>query len=162
MTRPSIIRDSRGFTLMELVIGMALAMIVLLAAFSVIDRAFAGNKSVADREDGLQRGRSTLERMTRQLRSMTCVNTTNAVTAADDSSISFYTYMGDPTSASTQLPEWHTLAMSGSTITEQDYKVTGVSPSIAIASAPYETFKLTNVSLAPDTVNGGNLPLFRY
>jgi prepilin-type N-terminal cleavage/methylation domain-containing protein len=62
----------RGFTLIELVVGMAIGMIVLLAAFNVIDRAFINNKAVTDREDALQRGRITLEQMTRQIRSMTC------------------------------------------------------------------------------------------
>lgn len=156
------LRRSDGFTLMELVVAMAIGMIVLLAAFNVIDRAFAGNKTISDREDALQRGRATLERMTRQLRSMTCVNTTNAVTTADDNSIAFYTYLGDPTQAGQQNPEWHTLAFAGGTITEQDYKVTSLSPSIVVASSPYRTSKLTNVSLATDPSTGAQIPLFRY
>jgi type II secretory pathway pseudopilin PulG len=162
MSRLAPLKGSRGFTLMELVVGMALAMIVLMAAFTVIDRSFFTNKAINDREDSLQRGRTMLERMTRQLRSMVCVSTNNAVTAATDSSISFYTYLGDPTNAATQNPEWHTLTMSGSTITEQDFPVTSTSPSIVVGTTALRTMTLTNVSLAPDTVNGGTIPLFRY
>jgi Tfp pilus assembly protein PilW len=162
MSRLAQLRKSDGFTLTELVIGMALGMIVLLAAFTVVDRSFFNNKAIADRQDSLQRGRNMLEQMTRQLRSLVCVNTTNAVTAADDNSISFYTYMGDPTNASNQLPEWHSLAFSGSTLTEQDYKVTATSPSITTASTPYRTVKLTNVFLATDPTDGSTIPFFRY
>jgi Tfp pilus assembly protein PilW len=72
VSRLPSISDSRGFTLAELVVAMALGMIVLLAAFTVIDRAFTTNKAVSDREDALQRGRIALEQMTRQIRSMTC------------------------------------------------------------------------------------------
>lgn len=162
MSRLASLRKSDGFTLMELVVAMALGMIVLLAAFTVIDRSFFTSKAIADRQDSLQRGRITLEQMTRQLRSMVCVNTTNAVTAADDNSISFYTYLGDPTNAGTQNPEWHSLSFASGTITEQDYKVTSTSPSIVVASSPYRTTKLTNVSLAKDPSSGAQLPLFRY
>jgi type II secretory pathway component PulJ len=161
MSRLAQLRKSDGFTLTELVIGMALGMIVLLAAFTVADRSFFTNKAIADRQDSLQSGRNMLEQMTRQLRSLVCVNTTNAVTSADDNGIQFYTYLGDPTNASNQLPEWHTLSFSGTTLTEQDYKVTATSPSITTASTPYRTVKLNNVYLATDT-DGSSIPFFRY
>ena len=162
MSRLGSLHNSRGFTLIELVVGMALAMIVLMAAFTVIDRSFLTNKAINDRQDSLQRGRVVLEQITRQLRSMVCVSTTNAVTAASDSSVSFYTYLGDPTNAAQQNHEWHTITMSGSTITEKDYKVTATSPSITVASSPYRTLNLTNVALATDPSDGSTIPLFRY
>ncbi len=155
------LRASDGFTLMELVMAMALGMVVLLAAFNVVDRAFFTNKAISDREDSLQRGRSMLEQMTRELSSMVCVGTSNAVTAADTGGISFYTYLGDPTKAATQNPEWHTLSFASGTITEKDYKVTSTDPSIVVASTPYRTATLSNVSLAKDT-SGSNISLFQY
>jgi prepilin-type N-terminal cleavage/methylation domain-containing protein len=162
MTRLGTLRQSDGFTLMELVVAMAIGMVVLLAAFTVTDRAFFTNKTIVDRQDSLQRGRAMLEQMTRELRSMVCISTTNAVTAADDNGISFYTYLGDPTNASTQNPDWHTLAFANGTITEQDYRVTSTNPSIVVTSAPYRTAKLTNVSQAIDRTTGQPIPIFRY
>ncbi|HEY2601733.1 MAG TPA: prepilin-type N-terminal cleavage/methylation domain-containing protein [Thermoleophilaceae bacterium] len=162
MSQLAQLRKSDGFTLMELVVAMAIGMVILLAAFTVIDRAFFTNNTIKDREDSLQRGRVVLEQMTRQLRSLVCVNNTNAVTAATDSSMSFYTYLGDPTLAATQLPEWHTLTLAGGTISEQDYKITSTSP-ITVAATPYRTVKLTNATLAKDPDNPTQtLPLFRY
>lgn len=151
----SRLAGSRGFTLIELVVAMSLGIIVLLAAFTVVDRSFFGTKAIADREDALQRGRNALEQFTRQLRSRVCVGNTNSVTYGDDSTVSFYTYMGDPTAGSLN-PEWHTISFSGSTITERDYKITSTSPSIVVASSAYRTMKLTNVAQA------GSTPVFQY
>jgi Tfp pilus assembly protein PilW len=152
--------NSRGFTLMELVVAMALGMIVILAAFTVIDRTFLTNKAISDREDALQRGRLTLEQMTRQIRSMTCAGQATPVTVGKDDSMSFYTYMGDPTATgATQLPELHTLSWANSTITEQDFKVTDITTTPpTVAATAYRTRKLlTNV----DEV-GGSTPIFTY
>jgi Tfp pilus assembly protein PilW len=151
--------ESRGFTMMELVVAMALGMIVLLAAFTVIDRAFTSNKAVQDREDALQRGRITLELMTRQIRSMTCAGQTTPVSVGKDDSISFYTYMGDPTaSGATTLPELHTLSFANNAITEQDFKVTDISTTPpTVAATAYKTRTLlTNV------VPVSGIPIFSY
>jgi Tfp pilus assembly protein PilW len=147
---------------MELVVAMALGMIVLLAAFTVIDRAFTSNKAVQDREDALQRGRITLELMTRQIRSMTCAGQSTPVSVGKDDTVSFYTYMGDPTaSGATQLPELHTLSYSSSanTITEQDYKVTSISTTPpTVDAAPYKTRTLLQNVVPVDA----STPIFTY
>jgi Tfp pilus assembly protein PilV len=147
--------DSRGFSLMELIWAMALGMIILLAAFTIMDRAFKANKEVNDREDALQRGRVALELMTRQLRSQICLQTATPsvpVTDGQDQTISFYTFMGDPTGSGSQLPEKHTLAYaaaSGSTpskITETDQPVTQLSPTLTLGTATTKTL-ISNVVL---------------
>ena len=40
-------------------------MLILLAAFMLLDRSFTSTASIADRQDGLQRGRQAMELMTR-------------------------------------------------------------------------------------------------
>ena len=152
------ISDSRGFTLTELVVAMALGMIILLAAFTVIDRSFLGNKAIADREDALQRGRNALELMTRELRSQVCVQQSPAlmpITNGADTTITFFTYMGDPTAATSAqrdpttnqpFPEQHTITYASNKITETDAKVTSISP--LVVASPYKTSTLaTNVIL---------------
>src|SRR5436190_8446576 len=123
--------SERGFTLMELVVGMALGMIVLMAAFTVIDRSFINNKAVTDREDALQRGRVTLELMTRQIRSMTCAGQYTPVTKGTDNEVDFYAYMGDPTAGGSTLPQLHKLVYdpTAKTISETDYPLTSVTTS---------------------------------
>jgi Tfp pilus assembly protein PilW len=162
--------DARGFSLMELIWAMALGMIVLLAGFTVIDRAFIGNKAIADRQDGLQRGRNALELMTRQLRSEVCLQTspvTMPLADAQNQTATFYTYLGDPTSATRDpstgqpYPEQHILTWSPNTagssigkITETDAKVTSFNP-LTVAS-PYRTTVLVSNVVLP------NSKLFQY
>jgi type II secretory pathway pseudopilin PulG len=148
--------DSRGFTLIELVIGMALAMIVILAAFNIIDRAFLTNKQISDREDALQRGRSTLELMDRQLRSQICLGSQKtSLVDAQANQVSFYVYLGDPTTGNTN-PELHTLQLTGSTIKEFDYVGTGTYPNLT-----FDTNNPTRTRTLITNVLGGS-PLFTY
>jgi Tfp pilus assembly protein PilW len=167
MTR---LTNTRGFSLIELVWAMALGIIILLAAFLLIDQAFKSNKIVADRQDALQRGRNALELMTRELRSGVCLQTspvTMPVADAQDQSITFFTYLGDPTSATRDpstgqpYPERHTLTWTpnsaGSSfgyITETDSKVTSFSP--LTLAAPYRTTRLLSNVVLP------NSKLFQY
>jgi type II secretory pathway pseudopilin PulG len=147
--------DSRGFSLVELIWAMALGMIILLAAFTIMERAFKANKEVSDREDALQRGRVALELMTRQLRSQVCLQTTTPsvpVVDGQDQTITFYTFLGDPTGTGSQLPEKHTLAyvpQVGTTppkITETDQPVTQLSPTLTFGTATTKTL-ISNVTL---------------
>jgi Tfp pilus assembly protein PilW len=167
--------DESGFSLMELVWAMVLGMVVLLAAFTVIDRSFAANKTITDREDALQRGRQALELITRELRSQVCLPTTpNAtlpITTGSDQSITFYTYLGDASAATVAngqrdastnqvYPEQHTISYvagsgtTGNKITESDSKVTDFSP--LTVSAPYRTTVLATNVILP------NSKLFTY
>jgi len=160
--------DSGGFSLMELIWAMGLGMIILLAAFTVIDRSFMANKTVSDREDALQRGRQALELITRQLRSQVCLQTSPAqlpITTGQDQSITFFTYLGDPTGATVAngqrdsgtnqvYPEQHTITYASNKITESDAKVTSIAP-LTIASAYRTTVLATNVVLP-------NSKLFQY
>ena len=73
--------DERGFTLPELLIAMAIGLIVLLAAFMLLDRAVSARPG--RRPPGrLQRGRLAMELITRQLRSQVCLgDATEPITA---------------------------------------------------------------------------------
>ena len=65
--------DERGFTIIELMVAMSVGMVVLLAAFMLLDRSFTASGQIADRQEALQRGRQAMELITRQLRSQVCV-----------------------------------------------------------------------------------------
>jgi prepilin-type N-terminal cleavage/methylation domain-containing protein len=161
MPRPGSLSSQRGFTLIELVVGMALGMIVLLAAFTVIDRSFINNKSVTDREDALQRGRNTLELMTRQIRSMTCAGQYTPVTKGTDNEVDFYAYMGDPTAGGSTLPQQHRLVYDATakTISETDYPVTSITTSPpTVGTTPSTPTKVLLNNVVP--VSG--VPIFTY
>jgi prepilin-type N-terminal cleavage/methylation domain-containing protein len=62
----------RGFTLVEMLVAMSIGVVILLAAFTLLDRSFTTSAQIADRQEGLQRGRQAMELITRQLRSQVC------------------------------------------------------------------------------------------
>ena len=146
---------------------MSIGVVILLAAFMLLDRSFTSTASIADRQDGLQRGRQAMELMTRQLRSQVCVVVPPAtsysapVVTADPLSVTFY---GSLSESSTSV-EKRTLTFSGTgagTITQN--VITGtpntVYPQMAFSGAGTTTTLLTNVKQA---VNGATtLPVFRY
>jgi prepilin-type N-terminal cleavage/methylation domain-containing protein len=156
-----LMRESRGFTLIELVVAMSLGMIVLLAAFTVIDRSFKTNKEIVDRTDALSRGRITLELMTRQIRSMTCAGQNTPVALGSDTELDFYGYMGDPTVGST-LPQLHKLVYDAATsrITSTDYAVTSVdSTPPTVSATPVAPTKTLLTNVVPVTAGA---PIFTY
>jgi prepilin-type N-terminal cleavage/methylation domain-containing protein len=153
------VRSQDGFTLTELVVAMALGMIILLAAFTIIDRSFITNKAINDREDALQRGRHTLEIMTRAIRSETCVGTVTPIAVAKDNEMDFYAFMGDPTSGS-QNPSFYKLVYdpTAKTIRETIYPLTTVTPNpVASATASLDRVLMNNV--VPTTAGA---PIFSY
>jgi len=75
--------DQRGFTLVELLTAISIGMIVLMAAFMVLDRTISASGQIADRSEALQRGRQAMSTITRELRSAVCVGNTFPIIAGD-------------------------------------------------------------------------------
>jgi prepilin-type N-terminal cleavage/methylation domain-containing protein len=149
--------DERGFSLIELLVAMVIGMIVLLAAFMVLDRTISASGQVADRSEALQRGRQAMELISRQLRSQVCVGTTKPIISGTDTSISFYADMSDGTTPIKQ----RTLSYSSATDTITESVVTGAGtyPSLTFTGTPTSTPLLTKVKQIQDT---GLRPIFRY
>lgn len=84
--------DQAGFTLPELMASITIGMIVLLAAFMLLDRAVQGSNKLADRQDAAQRGRLAMEVVTRDLRSQVCLGDSGEpITAGSDKDrVTFY------------------------------------------------------------------------
>jgi prepilin-type N-terminal cleavage/methylation domain-containing protein len=90
--------DQHGFTLVELLVAMALGIVVLLAAFTVLDTAGRQQVKVASRAEAVQRGRQAMETMTQQLRSMVCLSSSipsRAVVDGTPDQVTFYADLGD-------------------------------------------------------------------
>jgi prepilin-type N-terminal cleavage/methylation domain-containing protein len=151
--------DERGFTLIELLAAMSIGMVVLLAAFMALDRSFSASGEVADRSDALQRGRQTMEVMTRQLRSQVCLGENNdPVVSAGDSSITFYADLSD----GTVNVKKRTLTFNPATKTISESVVPGVGtyPSLTFNSAATTVTLLSNVEQILD--GSTPRPVFRY
>ena len=159
--------DERGFTLIELLVAMSIGVVLLLAAFMLLDRSFTTSASIADRQDGLQRGRQAMELMTRQLRSQVCVIVPPAtaysppVVSATDTAVTFY---GSLNESSTNV-EKRTLTFSNAgtgSITQNVINGTPntVYPQMAFTGAGTTTTLLTNVKQVVD--GAVTRPVFKY
>jgi prepilin-type N-terminal cleavage/methylation domain-containing protein len=159
MTRRPSLSDERGFTLTELLTAMLIGMIVLLAAFMVLDRSFTASGQIADRSEALQRGRQAMDLMTRQLRSQVCLGKTNApIISASDSSVSFY---GDLSDGTTNVQR-RTLIWDSTTkqITQSIVPGVGTYPNLTFTGTATPRQLLTNVEQILD--NGTPRAIFRY
>jgi prepilin-type N-terminal cleavage/methylation domain-containing protein len=163
-----------GFTLIELVVASAIGTIVILAAYMVLDRSTVLQAQVADRTDALQRGRLTLELMTRQLRSQVCLGSaTEPITNGQDTTVSFYA----DTSDGSVPPEERRLTYYPTAFTRSDglkvpaksvvydrYTGTGIYPALIFGGYPNtpSQSRVLGTGIAPVMVGNVTQPIFQY
>jgi prepilin-type N-terminal cleavage/methylation domain-containing protein len=149
-------RSQDGFTIVELLVGMIVGLIVLLAAFAILDRAYTANREAAERSEASQRGRLAMDKVVQTLRSQVCIGAArSSVVAGDANGITLLVDLTGGNSA----PERRTIAYTSSTrtISESIYPASGTFPDYTFSSTPTTTRTLlTNVGPAD-----GN-PMFRY
>ena len=88
--------DESGYSLTELLVAMSVGLIVLFAAFLLLDTANSTSASIASRQDAVQRGRAAMEIVTRQVRSQVCLgNATEPITFGDPNTVTFYADLAD-------------------------------------------------------------------
>lgn len=88
--------DESGMTLIELIVGMSIALVVTFASFAVLGRATEASHEIADRQEAVQRGRLAMELITRQLRSQVCLGeTAEPITYGDANTVTFYADLSD-------------------------------------------------------------------
>jgi prepilin-type N-terminal cleavage/methylation domain-containing protein len=160
----SRLRDQQGFSLPELLTALSIAVIVSLAAFSLIEFTMRRTGEIHGRVEASQRGRAAMDTMTRQLRSQVCLSSTvPPVAGADVSKASFYVDLTDGSTAAP--PELHTLTYDAvkRRIVEQDFVGAGVAPAIVYPALPTRTKTLVeNVIPYQPAGAAAPLPIFRY
>ena len=72
----SRLRSQAGFTLIELIVAMTISTMTVLAVFAILDTTIKQSNAVAGRVNATQRGRITMDTITRQLRSQVCYSAT--------------------------------------------------------------------------------------
>jgi prepilin-type N-terminal cleavage/methylation domain-containing protein len=149
-------RREDGFTLVEMLVSCVVGVIVMLAAYALLDVSNGLSRSVADRTDSSQRARDGMEQIVRELRSQVCLQPgTAAITTGQDSSITFYAFMG----AGAYSPDRHTITWNPATRQLVDYVFagSGTPPNMTYPSTPTTTNPLVgNVDPVPGT------PIFSY
>jgi prepilin-type N-terminal cleavage/methylation domain-containing protein len=149
--------SERGFSLTELLVAIPIAVVLLTAVFTMMRASARHSVNVTERTEATQRGRTAMERVTRQLHSQVCPTTTGtALTTADANTVTFYTDM----SGGASQPEQHTITYdpTAQTLTQYEYAgSSGTWPSIVYPASPTRTRQILNNVTA---VSG--VPFFRY
>jgi type II secretory pathway component PulJ len=152
------LRREDGFSITEVLASMIIGMVVLFAAFGMLDGAAGHVAKTRDRVDAVQRGRIALDRVVSQLRSTVCVpNGANAtlpaiVAGSDADSVTFYAVLGDENAT----PEMHRLRYANGTILEDIW--TARTP---LTSPPTWNAPATRTLVSPVT-RVGTTPVFSY
>jgi type II secretory pathway component PulJ len=158
MTRLQGLPAEGGFTLVEMLVACVVGMIVMLASFALMDMSNGLSRTVLDRSDSTERARNAMEQITRELRSQVCLKPGSpAISDGQNSSVTFYTFTGDPTAS--YIPERHTITYAPATrsLTDSVFSGTGTPPDTTYPATATRTGTLvTNV----DPVAGQ--PIFSY
>lgn len=152
------LRREDGFTLAEMLIAFVVGIIVMLAAFALLDMSNGLARSVDDRVDTTQHARDAMEQITRELRSQVCLKPGIAAIAnGQDSSVTFYSYEGDPTKS--YVPERHTITWNPATRSLVDYVFIGNG---APPDTTYPGTATRTITLAKNVDPVTGTPIFRY
>jgi prepilin-type N-terminal cleavage/methylation domain-containing protein len=151
--------DQSGFTLTELLVTMMIGLIVLMAAFLLLDQATSASREIADRQDALQRGRHAMETIVRDLRSQVCLgDETEPITVAEENKVTFYIDLSDGSKDVEQRTIRYEPAEKK--IYEDVHLGSGVYPDL-VFGAPSET-RLLASNVEPILDNGTPRAMFRY
>jgi prepilin-type N-terminal cleavage/methylation domain-containing protein len=99
MTLRRLRSDQSGFSMVELLMSMALGSIVLAALMTIFMSGVNSTVKVSDRTEALQRGRITMDRVTTLLSSQTCLLNTDGtgqppILDGQNSQVAFYASLG--------------------------------------------------------------------
>jgi prepilin-type N-terminal cleavage/methylation domain-containing protein len=161
------LREQDGFTLMEMMTAIAIAMIVSLAAFSLIEAVMKRTGETSGRIDATQRGRVAMETITRELRSQVCLPSgtpsmwSRAGNTTDANNATFFVDFSDGSDA-TLAPDLHTISFDAANkrIVESVYKgAKNANPAVDLpyGGVPAKTTILSDVVGLDD-----GTPVFRY
>jgi Tfp pilus assembly protein PilW len=154
------LRSEEGFTLPELLVGIIIGMIVVIASLNVLDNTVSLGTKVSKRVDATQRGRTGLDRITRDLQSMVCVPgdpAQDALIAGSDNSVDVYADLGD--GSASRPPQRRTITYTPATrrLTESVYTPTGTAGAYVFPTTPTAT-----TTLLSDAIQDGSTPIFTY
>jgi prepilin-type N-terminal cleavage/methylation domain-containing protein len=171
MTAVSRLReDERGFSLIELLAGLAISSVVLTALMMTFLTGLRGVGNVQDRVDASSRGRLAMDRITSLMDSQVCVSAKNAVTGIDEAvapivpgsdgnSVTFY---GDLNGAST-TPNKYQISYSpaAKTLTLSTWTPQGALPTVTYPGVP-KVVQLADFIVPSRNGAGVQQPIFQY
>lgn len=158
------LRRQDGFTVVEVLVAMAVLGIVVAGALTMMQVVMRQGRGVLERTEAAQHGRLALDRMTRQIRSQVCRDQfTRGLISASPTSLSFYTDLGD---GRTTGPSKHTLTFDSVSrrVTETVFLSTTAPPAApSYGTTPDRNEVVILQDVVPDTDAAKNpLPFFTY
>ena len=154
--------SERGFTLIELMMSIAIGITVVLGVFSLVDISLSNSARIAARVDANQRARPVLQRLVDELHSA-CVgpDSSPVLVGSGENTLGFKHRTG---SAVSPTPDKRVVTLTGGTLSESVYPATGgTPPNWTFASSPSSTRQLlTDVGPASAGDPPSNAPLFQY
>lgn len=164
-----LIDDERGMTLMELMVGTLAATIVTMAGYQMWSMATTMQTRTTERIDAVGRGRTAMERITRDLRSQQCLDSaTPAMQWAADLGMQFYASVAAERSGSQQV-ERRRIEWIPQPPTKEFGMVTTIGDIVETVwrsketVPPYSFPTVTTKSIiAEDVESDPNIPMFRY
>ena len=151
-------RDEHGFMLIELIVSMVIGVIVILAAWTILDASGSIARGTQDRVDAAQRGRLAMDVIGSELRSQVCLPGAIPPMAAGATStdFTFYSNLGDQNSP----PQKRRFYVQNGAIKEQTWQGTysgsGTTLTVNWAATP------TSRTLVEPVGQVGATPYFRF
>jgi hypothetical protein len=139
-------------------------MIVLIAAFTLLDRAVSGSTQVAGRQEAVQRGRVAMEQIAQRLRSEVCLGDAQPVLpGSTDDSVTFYANLSsNPSSAQKRTLRY---VAGEKRLYEDVYNGSGTFPTLTFPASPTKGRELVHPIVQATKKSGSTtitLPIFRY
>jgi type IV pilus assembly protein PilW len=168
------LRSEEGFTLVELLMGTLISLVVLFAAYTVLDISAPLAKRTQDRVDASQRGRLAMDVIGSELRSQVCLSVPGAGLTKDpiipwngtigskDNEIWFYSNTGDDNA----VPQMRHIYLTGTTLKEDVWNGSQNLATGAVSFPSYPTPSASRTVLAPVALvtkpDLSTIPLFTY
>lgn len=159
--KPSALKDERGTTMAELVVGMAMGSIVMIGLTALIIATLHGNARVDARVEATDNARVAMTRVTEELHSA-CISPQIAPIREKSSANTLVFWHAAAGQSNEVLPEpvRSSITYSGGTLTQTDYALTGgASPKWTFATTGTSKKILTNVAPASES---GVFTYYRY
>jgi type II secretory pathway pseudopilin PulG len=150
-----------GFTLIELVVAMAIAITVIIALAGIMIVTLRQTHGTLTRIDATRQARVALSQVENELHSACVGGAAVPIQAGSTASkLVFLSYSGDAVSP---VPVWHELSLTGTTLTDTSYGATVSSGGSGWtrSGAGTSTQLLTNVA-APTVAAQGTTSVFQY
>lgn len=156
------LRGQAGFTVVEMLAATMVLGVVAMGALTMIQVVLRQGSGVIQHTESAQRGRLTLDQMTRQIRSQVCLNeTTKGLISASPTALMFYADLGN--GAAGVRPTKRLLEYRPATRTLVESVWTANPNGSYPTTATRSTVLLDNVDPTPNpTDKSKTLPVFGY